>query len=260
MEWVRGRDALVALAVALLAGTVAVLPPFELLHGWSIDALTALRWRVFGNRYEPSSSPTVVIGLDEESYRTPPFKGSPTVIWTREIGRVLTAVVEGGARVIGVDVVFPTSIEQSEIPFGEDTLGARLRGFDRDFLRALNAAGRAHKLVLGEILLREFIHGRDERFDAGDRLEGIPVGLPLVKTRIGIERGHQQERQYNRNQRQQRQIGKVGKLFEHMQIDGIVQSPVRRPETEESNRRLHKNALENVAMHVVPQFVRQHSL
>jgi len=155
MEWVRGRDALVALAVALLAGTVAVLPPFELLHGWSIDALTALRWRVFGNKYEPSSSPTVVIGLDEESYRTPPFKGSPTVIWTREIGRVLTAVVEGGARVIGVDVVFPTSIEQSEIPFGEDTLGARLRGFDRDFLRALNAAGRAHKLVLGEILLRE---------------------------------------------------------------------------------------------------------
>jgi len=155
MEWARGRDALVALAVALLAGTVAVLPPFELLHGWSIDALTALRWQVFGNRYEPSSSPTVVIGLDEESYRTPPFKGSPTVIWTREIGRVLTAVVEGGARVIGVDVVFPTSIEQSEIPFGEDTLGARLRGFDRDFLRALNAAGRAHKLVLGEILLRE---------------------------------------------------------------------------------------------------------
>jgi adenylate cyclase len=155
MEWARGRDTLVALAVALLAGTVAVSPPFELLHGWSIDALTALRWRVFGNRYEPSSSPTVVIGLDEESYRTSPFKGSPTVIWTREIGRVLTAVIEGGARVIGVDVVFPTSIEQSEIPFGEDTLGARLRGFDRDFLRSLNAAGRAHKLVLGEILLRE---------------------------------------------------------------------------------------------------------
>src|SRR6516162_1656249 len=63
MEWARGRDALVALAVALLAGTVAVLPPFELLHGWSIDALTALRWQVFGNRYEPFLSPTVVIGL-----------------------------------------------------------------------------------------------------------------------------------------------------------------------------------------------------
>jgi len=155
MEWVRGRDAIVALAVALVAGTLAVLPPFDLLHGWSIDELTALRWRMFGNRYEPSSSPTVVIGLDEESYRTPPFKGSPTVIWTREIGRVLTAVIEGGARVIGVDVVFPTSIEQSEIPFGEQTVGARLRGFDGDFRRALLAGGRARKLVLGAILLRE---------------------------------------------------------------------------------------------------------
>src|SRR5205807_8012587 len=62
---------------------------------------------------------------------------------------------DGGARVIGVDVVFPTSIEQSEIPFGEDTLGVRLRGFDRDFLRAIALAARAGKLVLGEIQLRE---------------------------------------------------------------------------------------------------------
>jgi adenylate cyclase len=155
MEWVRGRDALAALAIAILAGTLTVLPPFDLLHGWSIDALTALRWRVFGNRYEPASSPAVVIGLDEESYQTPPFQGSPTVIWTREIGRVVTAVIEGGARVMGIDVVFPTSIEQSQIPFGEDTLGARLRGFDRDFLRAIALAAREGKLVLGEIQLRE---------------------------------------------------------------------------------------------------------
>ncbi len=154
MEWVRGRDALAALAIALLAGTIAVLPPFDLLHGWSIDALTALRWRVFGNRYEPASSPAVVIALDEETYKTPPFQGSPTVIWTREIGRVITAVVEGGARVIALDVVFSTAIEQSQIPFGDDTLGARLRGFDRDFLRAISPAARAGKLVLGEILLR----------------------------------------------------------------------------------------------------------
>jgi adenylate cyclase len=169
MVWVRGRDALTAVVIAILAGTVAVLPPFDLLHGWSIDALTALRWRVFGNRYEPASSPAVVIALDEESYRTPPFKGSPTVVWTREIGRVLTAVIDGGARVIGVDVVFPTSIEQSEIPFGEDTLGVRLRGFDRDFLRAIALAARAGKLVLGEIRLREepILPAPGQRFAVG---------------------------------------------------------------------------------------------
>ncbi len=71
--------------------------------------------------------------------------------WTREIGRVLTAVVAGGAKVVGFDVVFPTSIEQSEIPFGDETLGEKVRGFDRDFLRALALAARANKLVLGEI-------------------------------------------------------------------------------------------------------------
>jgi class 3 adenylate cyclase/CHASE2 domain-containing sensor protein len=154
MEWVRGRDALAALAIALVAGTIAVLPPFDLLHGWSIDALTALRWRVFGNRYDPAASPAVVVALDEETYKSAPFQGSPTVVWTREIGRVITALVDGGARVIGLDVVFPTAIEQSKIPFGDDTLGARLRGFDRDFLRAIALAARAGKLVLGEIMLR----------------------------------------------------------------------------------------------------------
>jgi class 3 adenylate cyclase/CHASE2 domain-containing sensor protein len=155
MEWVRGRDALAALAIAFAAGTVAVLPPFDLLQGWSIDLLTGLRWRVFGNSYDPASSPAVVVALDEETYQTPPFKGSPTVTWTREIGRVLDAVIEGGARVVGVDVVFPSSIERSQIPFDDDTLGTRLHGFDRDFLRSLRSAAHAGKLVLGQISLRE---------------------------------------------------------------------------------------------------------
>ena len=148
---IRWRDAIAALAIALVAGLIAVSPAFERLHGLSIDALTALRWRAFGQMHDPRSSPTVVVALDEESYRTPPFAGTPNVTWTREIGRVLTAVVAGGAKVVGFDVVFPTSIEQSEIPFGDETLGEKVRGFDRDFLRALALAARANKLVLGEI-------------------------------------------------------------------------------------------------------------
>ena len=179
MEWVRGRDALAAVAIALVAGTVAVAPPFDLLQGWSIDALTALRWRVFGNSHDAKSSPTVVIALDEETYHTPPFKGSPDVTWTREIGRVLTAVVEGGARVIGMDVVFATSIEQSEIPFGEDTLGVRLRGFDRDFLRAIALAAREGKLVLGEISLHEqpILPTPGQRVAVGQRSNIRPLNL-----------------------------------------------------------------------------------
>ena len=41
-------------------------------------------------------------------------------------------------------------MKSSQIQFGDDTLGAKLRGFDRDYLRALASGGRAGKIVLGE--------------------------------------------------------------------------------------------------------------
>ena len=148
------RDIAAALLISLVAGVLFASPLFERLHGLSIDALTALRWEFLGSRSPPSTSPVVVVAIDEESYRTPPLKGSPTLTWTREVGRVLQAIVEGGARVVGFDLIFPTSIEQSEIMFGEEPIGARMRGFDRDFLRALAASASAGKLVLGEIQSR----------------------------------------------------------------------------------------------------------
>ncbi len=144
-------NVIAAIVIALVCGVIPALPAFDVVSGFSIDVLTALRWELFGERHDPKSSPTVVVVIDEESYRTAPFKGSPTITWTREIGRVLTSIVEGGAKVVGFDIVFPTTIEQSEIPFGDDVLGARLRGFDRDFLRALAIASRSGKLVLGEV-------------------------------------------------------------------------------------------------------------
>ena len=151
MARIRSRDTVFALAVTALAGLAGAAPGLDGLRGLSIDVLTALRWRTFGDRHAPAASPAVVIALDEETHRTPPFAGTPQVTWTREIGRVLTAVAAADARVIGFDVIFPTSIEQSEIPIGEDTLGARVRGFDRDYLRALALVARADKLVLGQV-------------------------------------------------------------------------------------------------------------
>ena len=150
MGGLRTRDALFAIAIALLAGVAAASPMLEVLRGLSIDALVALRWRTIGHVHDPASSVAVVVGLDEETYRTEPFEGTPNITWTRELGRVLTAVLDGGAKVVGFDIVFPTSIEQSKIPFGEETLGARVRGFDRDFRRSIASAGRAGKLVLGQ--------------------------------------------------------------------------------------------------------------
>src|SRR5260221_3233479 len=146
------RDAAAIILVALACGLLSTLPPFSLIHGWSIDALTALRWQVFGARLDPATKPVAVIAIDQETYETSPFKGSPTVTWTTEVGRVLNAVIDGGAKVVGFDIVFSASIEQSELPFGDDLLGARMRGFDRAFLLSLRAGSAAGKVVLGEVL------------------------------------------------------------------------------------------------------------
>src|SRR6516164_3255368 len=142
------RDAVAVLAIAVVASALILAPPLDRFRGLSIDVLTWLRWRT--NLQQGTVSPTVVVALDEETYRTAPFVGTPAITWTPEIAQVLNAVLAGGAKVVGFDIVFPTSIEQSEIPFGDGTLGGRLRGFDRDFLRALALGARDGKVVLGE--------------------------------------------------------------------------------------------------------------
>jgi adenylate cyclase len=151
MARMRSRDVAVVLLIALAAGILGASPLLDRQRGLSIDLLTDLSWRLLGQRHAPSSSPVVVVALDEETYRTPPFAGSPNVTWTGAIGNVLGAVLHGGAKVAGFDVVLPVSIEQAQIPFGEATVGDSLKGFDRDFLRSLAAAARAGKLALGKV-------------------------------------------------------------------------------------------------------------
>src|SRR5690348_12263830 len=101
------RAAAAALLISVAAGLLAASPAFDRLRGLSLDVLTALHWRVLGNAHPPASSPVVVVALDEETFRTPPFDGTPTVTWTGEIARVLTALIDGGAKVVGFDIVLP---------------------------------------------------------------------------------------------------------------------------------------------------------
>jgi class 3 adenylate cyclase/CHASE2 domain-containing sensor protein len=155
MARIRRRDAWLVAPIVLVCCLLASLPLVDGWRGLSLDLLTALRWQAFGARHDPAQSPVVVVAIDEETHATAPFKGSPTVTWTREIGRVVTALVDGGAAVVGFDIVFPSSIEQSELPFGDEPVGVRLRGFDRDFLRALHAAAGTGQLVLGEVQHRD---------------------------------------------------------------------------------------------------------
>jgi adenylate cyclase len=147
----RTSTAIAVAAIVLIASALPAFPPLNILKGLSLDALTALRSRLIGNAQESANSPSVVIALDEETYNAPPFKGTPTIAWTREIGRVVAAALEGGAKIVGFDIVLPTSIEESEIAFDGDTVGAKMRGFDRDYLRSLAAGAKADKIVLGQV-------------------------------------------------------------------------------------------------------------
>ena len=151
MRRIGRRDIVAAILIALVAGAVFTSPPLQMLQGLSLDILTALRGELIGDHRDPATSPVVVVAIDGETYDTPPFKGSPTQTWTREIGRVLGSITEGGAKVIGFDVIFQSSIEQSEIPFGDASFGSRLKGFDRDYLLALRKLSDSGKLVLGEV-------------------------------------------------------------------------------------------------------------
>ncbi len=165
------RDTVAACFIALVAGALTVVPARVNLRGLSIDALTGLRWHLLGPTSNSSASPTVVVAIDEETYRTPPFADSPNITWTGEISRVLSAIIDGGAAVVGLDIIYPISIEQSSIPFGDTTVGANLRGFDRDFLRALALAARDGKVVLGEVQLgaHPIVPSAGQRFAVGQQ-------------------------------------------------------------------------------------------
>ena len=135
----RLRDIIIGGTVALAATALFTLPYVDRLEGLSIDILFWLRHHTFGARYAPESSPTVVIAIDEQTYRTLPFRDLPKAMWTRQLAKVLNATLEGRAAVVGFDIIFPTSVERF------------VKGFDKEFLVALRAATQGDKVVLGKV-------------------------------------------------------------------------------------------------------------
>ncbi len=138
----RGR-LLFALALSLLAGLAALTPAADALRRVSIDAQFVARHVVFGPLQPAAASDVVVVAIDEETYRTPPFRDRPRVAWTPHMAKVIEAIDAAGPRAIGYDLVDPTTLDQTDL----------LPRFDRPMLRALSQSGRAGRLVLGEIRL-----------------------------------------------------------------------------------------------------------
>lgn len=143
----RRRDALIAAAIALGAAALLATPPFAPLDALSLDALFWLRAKVYGQLHPPAASPTVVVAIDEETHRRPPFANVPTALWTHDIAPVLDAIVDAGAKVVGFDVIFPNSAEEIFSRMAEK-VGS---GWDRDFLIALHKAAKPGKLLLGKV-------------------------------------------------------------------------------------------------------------
>ncbi len=130
---------LVAGVAAALAATLVTMALYGPLQGPGIDSLYLLRELIYGPEPAPAGTPVVVVGIDEETYRRAPFAGTPQALWAPKVGAVVTALHQGGAKVIGVDLIQPTSVE-TLIP-----------GFERDYLLALRGAARAGALVLAKV-------------------------------------------------------------------------------------------------------------
>ena len=133
------RDLLMAAAVILAVSGLFTLPVFDRLGGLSIDLLFWLRHQTVGPRHPPATSPTVVVAIDEETYRTDPFRSLPKVLWTKHLAAVVDATLAAGATVVGFDVIYPTSVEKY------------VKGFDRDLLVTLKRWSRTDQVVLGKV-------------------------------------------------------------------------------------------------------------
>ena len=132
-------NVLSATAAAIVAGGIFAAPALDRVENVSLDSLFWLRHVVWGQRHVPEESRSVVIAIDEETYRTPPFRDKPKVMWTEQIGAMVDGVREAGAAVIGFDIILPTSVANLD------------RSYDREFLLALRRAANENKIVLAKV-------------------------------------------------------------------------------------------------------------
>ncbi len=124
----------IAVVSALLSGTSWV----SRLDGLGLDALFWLRHQLALDARPTADPPVAVIGIDEETYRRDPFKDTPQVMWVPQQAKVLDALLDASATVVGYDITYSTSVE-TLIP-----------GFERSFLRSLHKGATEGRIVLSK--------------------------------------------------------------------------------------------------------------
>ena len=129
----------IALVSALLFGTDRV----ARVDGLGTDSLFWLRHELApAAAVSPADAPVAVIAIDEETYRREPFKDTPQVMWAPQHAKILDALLDAGATVVGYDVTYSTSVERY-IP-----------GFERGFLRSLHRGAADGRIVLSKAQLQ----------------------------------------------------------------------------------------------------------
>jgi len=139
----RRRRVLAAAVIGLITGALSLLQPVRDFELRGIDYMLPLRHLAFGPLFPPAKSDVVVVAVDEQTYRTQPFANTPKDAWTPYLGAIIDAVNAAGPKAIGLDVIFPTSLDRPEL----------ILGYDRPFLLALRRAAQQSRIVLGEAQL-----------------------------------------------------------------------------------------------------------
>ena len=121
-----------AAIVAVMALLIGFLTERELTRGLSFDALLTLRHAILGDRHRPETSQVVVVNVDQATFAAAPF-GKPFALWAPQFATVLDAIDAAGARSIGVDLIFATTVETEP----------ELRGHDRPLRASLARLGAA---------------------------------------------------------------------------------------------------------------------
>jgi adenylate cyclase len=134
------RRASIILILGLVAGVASLLPALRFLERAGLDLLLLVdRPFALVQRPLPVRPPVAVVAIREETYERAPFRDRPKVAWTVAFGAILDAVAAGDAVAIGLDIVYPTTLDRPDL----------LPGYDRSFRAALLRAGRSGLLVAG---------------------------------------------------------------------------------------------------------------
>ncbi|TSD83338.1 adenylate/guanylate cyclase domain-containing protein [Mycobacterium sp. KBS0706] len=130
----------VALGIGVVLGGSLLLPGADLLQRQGIDLLLWLDQPLgWTRRPLPKDPPVAVVAIREETYRTPPLWNRPKVAWTPQLGAILDALDKGEAAVIGLDEIYPTTLDRPELK----------PNYDRPLRQALAKLRPAGKVVLG---------------------------------------------------------------------------------------------------------------